>query len=237
MKESPAYRVAPGADISEDATIGEGSSIWHLAQVREGVHMGRDCVVGRGAYIGSGVQMGNGCKIQNYALVYEPAQLADGVFVGPAAVFTNDHFPRAVNPDLSPKSASDWEPVGVTCQEGASIGARAVCVAPVTIGAWAMVAAGATVVKDVPPHALVAGVPAKRIAWVGRSGEKLLPASDGTDAWVCPTTGEWYIPDETSGGLQLASAPVIDAPRPAPLDDDGDDDHPACDDDKDGRTA
>lgn len=237
MKESPAYRVAPGADISEDATIGDGSSIWHLAQVREGVRMGRDCVVGRGAYIGSGVQMGNGCKIQNYALVYEPAKLADGVFVGPAAVFTNDHFPRAVNPDLSPKSASDWEPVGVTCQEGASIGARAVCVAPVTIGAWAMVAAGATVVKDVPPHALVAGVPAKRIAWVGRSGEKLLPASDGTDAWVCPTTGEWYIPDETSGGLQLASAPVIDAPRPAPLDDDGDDDHPACDDDKDGRTA
>lgn len=240
MSDTPTYRVAPGADISEDATIGDGSSIWHLAQVREGVRMGRDCVVGRGAYIGSGVQMGNGCKIQNYALVYEPAKLADGVFVGPAAVFTNDHFPRAVNPDLSPKSASDWEPVGVTCQEGASIGARAVCVAPVTIGAWAMVAAGATVVKDVPPHALVAGVPAKRIAWVGRSGEKLLPASDGTDAWVCPTTGEWYIPDETSGGLQLASAPVIDAPRPAPLGDDADepgDLDPAIHDDKDGRTA
>ncbi|MBE9402925.1 acetyltransferase [Brachybacterium sp. p3-SID1565] len=210
MSDTPTYRVAPGADISEDATIGDGSSIWHLAQVREGVHMGRDCVVGRGAYIGSGVQMGNGCKIQNYALVYEPAKLADGVFVGPAAVFTNDHFPRAVNPDLSPKSASDWEPVGVTCQEGASIGARAVCVAPVTIGAWAMVAAGATVVKDVPPYALVAGVPAKRIAWVGRSGEKLLPASDGTDAWVCPVSGEWYIPDETTGGLQLASDPVAE---------------------------
>ena len=224
MSDTPTYRVAPGADISEDATIGDGSSIWHLAQVREGVRMGRDCVVGRGAYIGSGVQMGNGCKIQNYALVYEPAKLADGVFVGPAAVFTNDHFPRAVNPDLTPKSASDWEPVGVTCQEGASIGARAVCVAPVTIGAWAMVAAGATVVKDVPPYALVAGVPAKRLAWVGRSGEKLLPASDGTDAWVCPTTGEWYIPDETTGGLQLASTPVIDAPRPAPLDDDTDED-------------
>ncbi|PZP15901.1 MAG: N-acetyltransferase [Brachybacterium faecium] len=224
MSDTPTYRVAPGADISEDATIGDRSSIWHLAQVREGVRMGRDCVVGRGAYIGSGVQMGNGCKIQNYALVYEPAKLADGVFVGPAAVFTNDHFPRAVNPDLTPKSASDWEPVGVTCEEGASIGARAVCVAPVTIGAWAMVAAGATVVKDVPPYALVAGVPAKRLAWVGRSGEKLLPASDGTDAWVCPTTGEWYIPDETTGGLQLASTPVIDAPRPAPLDDDTDED-------------
>lgn len=218
MNETPAYRVAPGADIAEDASVGDGSSIWHLAQVREGARIGSDCVIGRGAYIGSGVRMGNGCKIQNYALVYEPAVLADGVFVGPAAVFTNDHFPRAVNPDLSPKSASDWEPVGVACEQGASIGARAVCVAPVTIGAWAMVAAGATVVKDVPPHALVAGVPARRLAWVGRAGEKLEPASDGTDAWVCPVTGEWYIPDEITGGLQLASAPVADAPRPAPLD-------------------
>ena len=227
MTSKPAYRVAPGADVSDAASIGDGSSIWHLAQVREGATLGESCVIGRGAYIGTDVRMGHGCKIQNYALVYEPARLADGVFVGPAAVFTNDHFPRAVNPDLTPKSASDWDPVGVTCEQGSSIGARAVCVAPVTIGAWAMVAAGATVVKDVPPHALVAGVPAKRLAWVGRSGEKLLPASDGTDAWVCPTTGEWYIPDETSGGLQLATAPVTDAPRPAELEDP---------DDKDGAT-
>lgn len=226
MSETPAYRVAPGADVSAEATIGDGSSIWHLAQIREGAQLGTSCVVGRGAYVGSGVQIGDGCKIQNYALVYEPAELADGVFVGPAAVFTNDHFPRAVNPDLSPKSAHDWEPVGVTCREGASIGARAVCVAPVTIGAWAMVAAGATVVKDVPPHALVAGVPARRLGWVGRSGEKLEPASDGTDAWVCPATGEWYIPDETTGGLQLASAPLSDAPAPEPLDE--------LDDDKNG---
>ena len=228
MTSPPAYRVAPGADVSDAATIGDGSSIWHLAQVREGAALGDNCVIGRGAYIGTGVQMGHGCKIQNYALVYEPARLADGVFVGPAAVFTNDHFPRAVNPDLSPKSASDWEPMGVTCEKGSSIGARAVCVAPVTIGAWAMVAAGATVVRDVPPHALVAGMPARRLAWVGRSGEKLLPASDGTDAWVCPTTGEWYIPDETSGGLQLATSPVADAPRPPELEDP---------DDEDGATA
>ncbi|HLR93767.1 MAG TPA: acyltransferase [Jiangellaceae bacterium] len=226
MTSSPAYRVAPGADVSDAATIGDGSSIWHLAQVREGARLGESCVIGRGAYIGTGVQMGRGCKIQNYALVYEPARLADGVFIGPAVVFTNDHFPRAVNPDLTPKSTSDWDPVGVTCEQGCSIGARAVCVAPVTIGAWAMVAAGATVVKDVPPHALVAGVPAKRLAWVGRSGEKLLPASDGTDAWVCPTTGEWYIPDETTGGLQLATSPVTDAPRPAELEDPDDKDGP-----------
>lgn len=197
-------RIAEGADVAPSARIGDGSAIWHLAQVREDAVLGRDCIVGRGAYIGGGVRMGEGCKVQNYALVYEPAVLADGVFVGPAVVFTNDHFPRAVNPDLTPKSAHDWTPVGVTCDEGASIGARAVCVAPVRIGAWAMVAAGATVTREVVPHALVAGVPARRIGWVGRSGEVLQPASDGTDAWVCPTTGEWYVPDETSGGLRRA---------------------------------
>ncbi len=106
--------------------------------------------------------------MQNYALVYEPAELADGVFIGPAVVLTNDTYPRAVNPDLSLKSAHDWEPVGVTIGEGASIGARAVCVAPVTIGAWATVAAGAVVTKDVPDHALVVGVPARRVGWVGQ---------------------------------------------------------------------
>ena len=178
--------------------------------------------------IGSGVLMGKSCKVQNYALVYEPAKLADGVFVGPGAVFTNDHFPRAANPDLTPKSASDWEPVGVTCETGASIGARAVCVAPVTIGAWAMVAAGATVVKDVPPHALVAGVPARRLGWVGRSGEKLVPSSDGTDAWVCPTTGEWYVHDDSTGGLLLASSPLADAPRPSHLTDHDEQDGPTA---------
>ncbi|MBV7432774.1 acyltransferase [Dermabacteraceae bacterium P13115] len=194
------FSVAEGADVAETAVIGRGSKIWHNAQVREGARLGEDCIVGRGAYIGSGVEMGRGCKVQNYALVYEPAKLADGVFVGPAVVFTNDHFPRAVNPDLTPKSAHDWEPVGVTCGEGASIGARAVCVAPVTIGAWALVAAGATVVRDVPPHALVAGVPAKRIAWVGRAGEPL--TADG-DRWVCPVTSESYEFDEGTGGLRL----------------------------------
>jgi UDP-3-O-[3-hydroxymyristoyl] glucosamine N-acyltransferase len=146
----PPARILDSADVSEGAVIGAGSSVWHLAQVREDAVLGEDCVVGRGAYIGTGVRLGAGCKVQNYALVYEPAVLGAGVFVGPAAVFTNDHFPRAVNPDLTPKSAHDWEPVGVTCDQGAAIGARAVCVAPVRIGAWAMVAAGATVTRDVP---------------------------------------------------------------------------------------
>lgn len=201
MSKERNYRLAEGADVSPEASVGEGSSVWHYAQVREGASLGENCIIGRGAYIGSGVTMGAGCKVQNYALVYEPAVLGDGVFIGPAVVLTNDHFPRAVNPDLSPKSASDWEPVGVTIEKGAAIGARSVCVAPVTIGAWALVAAGSTVVKDVPPHALVAGVPAKRIGWVGRSGKPL--AADPEGGWVCPETGERYIEDNESGGLTL----------------------------------
>lgn len=192
-----AYRVVETADVSPDATIGDGSSIWHLAQVRERAQIGANCIVGRGAYIGTGVVMGDGCKVQNYALVYEPAVLEEGVFVGPSVVFTNDHFPRAINTDGTPKSAHDWEPVGVTVRRGASIGARAVCVAPVEIGEWAMVAAGAVVTKAVPAYALVAGVPAKRIGWVGEAGEPLVREGDG--AFRCPRTGKLY--DENDGTL------------------------------------
>ena len=185
-------RIHESADVSDDATVGEGSSIWHLAQVREGAVLGENCIVGRGAYVGSGVRMGANCKLQNYALVYEPAVLEDGVFVGPAVCFTNDHYPRSIAPDGTLKRGDDWEPVGVTCKEGSSIGARAVCVAPVTIGRWAMVAAGSVVVKDVPDYALVAGVPARRLRWVGRAGVPLEPG-EGAGTWVCPQTGETYI--------------------------------------------
>jgi len=199
---SSAVRIVDSADVADSAVIGDGSSIWHLAQVRESAHLGRNCIVGRGAYIGTGVVMGDNCKVQNYALVYEPARLAEGVFIGPAVVLTNDTYPRAINPDGSLKSASDWEPVGVTIERGASIGARATCVAPVTIGAWSTVAAGAVVVKDVPAYALVAGVPARRIGWVGEVGVPL--RSDGDGTWTCPVSGTRYV--ETDGTLAKENA-------------------------------
>ncbi len=200
-------RILGSADVDPTAVIGEGSSVWHLAQVRGDAVIGDECVVGRGAYIGTGVRVGDRCKIQNYALVYEPAILEDGVFVGPAAVLTNDTFPRAVNPDGSLKSAHDWEAVGVTLREGAAIGARAVCVAPVVVGRWATVAAGAVVTHDVPDHALVAGVPARRIGWVGRAGVRLeeVGAEPGAASrWRCPATGEVY--EQVDSGLALTPA-------------------------------
>jgi acetyltransferase-like isoleucine patch superfamily enzyme len=179
--------VDPSADVSPDAQLGEGTRVWHLAQIREGAHLGRDCIVGRGAYVGAGVHMGDNCKIQNYALVYEPAALGDGVFVGPAVVLTNDQYPRAITPDGTLKSASEWDPVGVTIAQGAAIGARAVCVAPVTIGRWALVAAGSVVTRDVPDFAIVAGVPARRVGWVGPAGRPLTELGNGR--WQCPETG------------------------------------------------
>ena len=190
-------QVVDSADVADSAVLGNGTKVWHLAQVRENAELGNECIVGRGAYIGTGVSAGDNCKIQNYALVYEPAQLGHGVFVGPAAVFTNDHNPRAVNPDGSVKSATDWEPVGVHVGDGAAIGARAVCVAPVTIGRWAMIAAGSVVTKDVPDFALMAGVPARQLGWVGHSGLRLRAA--GAGRWECPETHRTY--RETTTGL------------------------------------
>ncbi|MEV1064207.1 acyltransferase [Streptomyces sp. NPDC050263] len=193
------YRVQPSAQVDDSAEIGDGSSVWDLAQIREGARLGEGCVIGRGAYVGSGVRMGDNCKLQNYALVYEPAELGDGVFIGPAVVLTNDHNPRSVDPEFQQKRGGDWEAVGVQISDGASIGARAVCVAPITIGRWAMVAAGAVVTKDVPDFALVVGVPARQVGWVGRTGVRLVERDGGEGLWECPQTGALY--EEKDGAL------------------------------------
>ncbi len=187
-------QIAATADVDERATIRTGTRVWHLAQIRETATVGRNCVIGRGAYVGPGVRLGDNVKLQNHALVYEPAELADGVFVGPAAVLTNDEYPRAVTPQGRLKNSDDWSPVGVVVGEGAAIGARAVCVAPVTIGRWALIAAGAVVTRDVPDFALMVGVPARRVGWVGRAGEPLV--AKGDERWVCPRTGAEYREDE-----------------------------------------
>ncbi|MDC4232631.1 acetyltransferase [Actinomyces sp. B33] len=191
-ERSAVASIEQSADVDPTAVVGSRTRVWHLAQIRQGARIGDDCVIGRGAYIGAGVSVGAASKIQNHALVYEPADLGPGVFIGPAAVLTNDRFPRAANPDLTVKTGRDWQRVGVVVREGASVGARAVCVAPVTIGRWALVAAGAVVTRDVPDFALVAGAPARRVGWVGRAGVPLDPDPHEEGVLVCPATGARY---------------------------------------------
>lgn len=181
--------IAPTADVDERARVADTAYIWHLAQIREDAVVGENCIIGRGAYIDAGVMVGDNCKVQNNALVYAPAVLEEGVFVGPAAVFTNDAFPRAINPDGSLKTIHDWEGVGVTVRKGAAVGARAVVLGGVEIGRWALVAAGSVVTKDVPPHALMVGSPARRVGWVGTDGMKM-ERIDGV--YVDGGTGESY---------------------------------------------
>jgi UDP-2-acetamido-3-amino-2,3-dideoxy-glucuronate N-acetyltransferase len=179
--------VAATADVDASAEIGGSTRIWHLAQVREDAKIGSGC----------GVVIGDNVKLQNYALVYEPARLEDGVFIGPAAVLTNDMYPRSVDTSGKLKRAEDWHAQGVLVREGASIGARAVVLPGRQIGRYAMVAAGAVVTRDVPDFGLVAGMPARRIGWVGTAGERLTDERGGK--WRCPATGGFYV--ELNGSL------------------------------------
>ncbi|HLO14231.1 MAG TPA: acyltransferase [Anaerolineales bacterium] len=148
------------ADVSPEASIGDGTRIWHHCQVQKDAIIGKDCILGKGVYVDTGVVIGNNVKIQNYVSVYHGVTIEDGVFLGPHVCFTNDMFPRAVNPDGSLKTASDWIPVTTHIHTGAALGANSTIVCGVSVGAWAMVGAGSVVTKNVPEHGLVWGNPA-----------------------------------------------------------------------------
>ncbi len=165
--------------VDEGAEVGEGTHIWHFCHVLAGARIGRDCTIGQNVMIGEGVQIGDRCKIQNNVSVYPGVTLADGVFCGPSAVFTNVVNPRA---EVERKDEFRPTPVG----RGATIGANATVVCGHEIGEYALIGAGAVVTDDVLPHALVVGVPARRIGWVSHDGEVL------GDDLVCPRSGRRY---------------------------------------------
>jgi acetyltransferase-like isoleucine patch superfamily enzyme len=166
-------RIHPSSVVSPGAAIGEGTQVWLFCQIREGARIGSECILGQGVYIDCDVVIGSRVKIQNNVSIYTGVTIEDGVFVGPHACFTNDRVPRAVNPDLSLKGAEDWTVARTLVKAGAALGANATIVCGVTIGRWAMVAAGSVVTKDVPDHALVMGNPARIAGWVCACGKRI----------------------------------------------------------------
>ncbi len=184
-------QIHESAYVDDGAEIGDGTMIWHFCHVMPGTKIGSGCVLGQNVMAGPNVTIGNGCKIQNNVSVYRGVTLEDDVFVGPSAVFTNVNTPRA-----NVNRKDEYGPTRV-CR-GASIGANATIVCGSTIGEYALIGAGAVVAGDVPPHALMVGVPAKQIGWVGHAGDRLQPDEDEL---VCPRTGRRY--NEENGVLTV----------------------------------
>jgi acetyltransferase-like isoleucine patch superfamily enzyme len=172
--------------ISMDAIISPTARIWDFSQIRENARIGANSIIGSYVYIDVNVLIGDNCKIQNRALIYDPSIIHDGVFIGPGAILTNDKNPRAIQKSGGIKQSSDWEKVGVEVFEGASIGSGAICIAPVKIGKWALVGAGAVVTKNVKNYALVVGNPARQVGWVGPAGVILTQISEMV--FECPET-------------------------------------------------
>jgi UDP-2-acetamido-3-amino-2,3-dideoxy-glucuronate N-acetyltransferase len=185
--------IHPTAEVSPRASIGQNTRIWHQAQVREGAVIGENCIIGKGVYIDFDVKIGNNVKIQNGALLYHGVTIEDGVFVGPLACMTNDRYPRAITPRGDLKGERDWVVGPILVREGASIGACAVVLPDVTIGRFAVVAAGAVVTRSVPDYFLVVGVPARGTGYVCPCGRLLKSIRD---AWYCEVCDWTYEPGE-----------------------------------------
>ncbi len=189
MSDPSSVRIHPTAEVSPQASIGPGTSIWNQAQVREGARIGRECVVGKNVYVDAGVAIGDRVKIGNNVSLFHGVTIEDGVFIGPHVCFTNDRLPRAINPDGSLKGPDDWEVTPIRVREGASLGANATLLPGVTVGRWALVAAGSVVTRDVADQELVAGNPARRLGTACVCGEPLRDTEQGPFSGDCPRCG------------------------------------------------
>lgn len=181
------YQSHETAIVDAGANIGDNTRIWHWVHVSSGARIGERCSLGQNVYIGNKVEIGNNVKIQNNVSVYDNVILEDDVFCGPSMVFTNVYNPR------SAVSRKDEYRTTVV-KQGATLGANCTIVCGVTIGEYAFVGAGAVINQDVPPYALMVGVPAKQIGWMSKFGERLefKPQADGTAIATCEKTGDVY---------------------------------------------
>ena len=189
--------IHPTAEVSPDAVIGPGSSVWNQAQVREHARIGAGCNIGKNAYVDVGVVLGDNVKVQNNVSIYRGVTVDDGVFIGPHVCFTNDLIPRAVNRDGSVKADADWEVSPIRVRTGAALGANSTILPGITIGRWAMVGSGSVVTRDVADHELVLGNPARRVGSACACGQPLRDADDGTAfSGACPRCGTAFPPED-----------------------------------------
>jgi UDP-2-acetamido-3-amino-2,3-dideoxy-glucuronate N-acetyltransferase len=176
--------------VDEGAVVGDGSRVWHFCHILPGAVIGERCNLGQNVVVMSGVRIGNNVKIQNNVSIYEGVELEDDVFCGPSMVFTNVSNPRS---HVSRRGQYERTLV----RRGASIGANATIVCGVTIGEYSFIGAGAVVARDVLPHALMVGVPARRAGWMCHCGERIADGGEGS----CAFCGSEFARD--GGGIRM----------------------------------